>query len=256
MQSGVRSKIAHLDITCLNIYKLHNLMATKAKPKRKTVKKAVSRPALRAKSIHLKVKAGKPAKVKPLAKPQTKPRVKTPAASAPRSTTPQRIRSKRFASAIHAYEAAIKLIHAEHFEKAIKAFQNLIAEHPDEPEIQERAKVLIHASRNKIQEKGKTVLKSADDHYNVGIGDLNRRELDSAIQHLQQALKQAPKADHILYALAAANAMQGNRDQALNYLKQSIHYRPENRFQAARDSDFGNLQEDADFKGLLTSPEK
>src|SRR5437867_548814 len=107
-------------------------MATKAKPKRKTVKKAISRPALRAKSVHLKVKAGKTAKLKPRVKPQSKPRVKPAGASAPRSTTPQRIRSKHFASAIHAYEAAIKLMHAEHFEKAIKAFENLIAEHPDE----------------------------------------------------------------------------------------------------------------------------
>ena len=231
-------------------------MATKAKPKRKTVKKAVSRPVLRAKSVHLKVKARKTAKSKPRVKRQNKPRIKPSAPSAPRSTTPQRIRSKHFASAIHAYEAAIRLMHAEHFEKAIKAFGNLIAQHPDEPEIQERAKVLIHASEKKIQEKGRMVLKSADDHYNVGVADLNRRELDSAILHLQQALRQAPKADHILYALAAANAVQGNRDQALQYLKQSIHYRPENRFQAVRDSDFGTLHEDADFKGLVTPQEK
>jgi tetratricopeptide (TPR) repeat protein len=232
-------------------------MATKAKPKQKTVKKAASRPALRAKSVHLKVKAGKTAKTKPRVKPQAKSRVKPLEGSALRSTTPQRIRSNHLASAIQAYEAAIKLMHAEHFEKAIKAFENLIAEHPDEPEIQDRAKILIQASEKKIQERARAVvLKSADDLYNVGIADLNRRALDSALQHLQQALKQAPKGDHILYALAAANAMQGNRDQALQYLKQSIQYRPENRFQAVRDSDFETLYEDADFKGLVTPPEK
>ena len=147
-------------------------------------------------------------------------------------------------------------MHAEHFEKAIKGFENLIAEHPDEPEIQERAKVLIHACEKKIHEKGRTVLRSADDHYNVGIADLNRRELDSAIQHLQHALKLMPKADHVLYALAAASALQGSRDQALSYLKQSIHHRPENRFMAVRDTDFETLQEDADFRQLVTPPEK
>lgn len=147
-------------------------------------------------------------------------------------------------------------MHAEQFEKAIRCFEDLIAEHADEPEIQERAKVLIHASEKKIQEKARTVLRSADDHYNVGIADLNRRELSSAIEHLQHALKLTPKADHILYALSTANALQGNRDQALQYLKQSIHYRPENRFLAARDSDFESLQEDADFKQLVTPAEK
>jgi hypothetical protein len=69
------------------------------------------------------------------------------------------------------------------------------------------------------------------------------------------ALKLAPKADHI-YALAAANALRGDREQALNYLKQSIHCRPENRFMASRDIDFENLLEDADFKQLVTPPEK
>jgi tetratricopeptide (TPR) repeat protein len=90
----------------------------------------------------------------------------------------------------------------------------------------------------------------------VGIAELNRRELESAVQHLQQALKLAPKGDHILYALAAANALQGNRDQALAFLKQSINHRPENRFFAARDEDFNTLNEDSDFRQLVTSPEK
>jgi tetratricopeptide (TPR) repeat protein len=166
------------------------------------------------------------------------------------------VRSKHFASAIQAYEAGIKFMHAEQFERAIRCFEDLVAEHPEEPEIQERAKVLIHASEKKIQEKGRTVLRSADDHYNVGIADLNRRALSSAIEHLQHALKLAPKADHILYALATANALEGNRDQALHYLKQSIHHRPENRFLAARDSDFAPLQDDTDFKQLITPSEK
>jgi hypothetical protein len=50
--------------------------------------------------------------------------------------------------------------------------------------------------------------------------------------------------------------LQGNRDQALDYLRQSIQYRPENRFMASRDTDFEILLEDTDFKQLVTSPEK
>lgn len=147
-------------------------------------------------------------------------------------------------------------MHAEAFEKAIRCFEKLITEHPEEPEIQERAKVLIHASEKKLQEKARTVLRSSDDHYNVGVADLNRRELPSAIHHLEHALKLTPKADHVLYALAAANAIQGDRDQALHHLKQAIHFRPENRFLAVRDSDFASLQEDPDFRQLVTPPEK
>src|SRR5439155_9684999 len=153
--------------------------------------------------------------------------------STPAPTT-HRVRSKQFASAVHAYEAGLKAMHAEDFEKAKKILENLVTEYPDEPEVQERAKVLVSACEKKIHEKARTVLRSADDHYNIGIAYLNRRELDSALQHLQQALKLAPKADHILYALAAASALKGDREHALIYLKQSVQHRPENRFLAIR----------------------
>jgi tetratricopeptide (TPR) repeat protein len=178
------------------------------------------------------------------------------AAAASRSTSPERVRSSHFANAIQAYEAGLKLMHAEQFDNAIRCFEDLVNEHTDEPEIQERAKVLIHACEKKIHDRARTVLRSADDHYNVGIADLNRRELASAIEHLQHALKLTPKADHVLYALATANALQGNRDQALQHLKQAIQYRAENRFLAARDDDFEALQDDPDFKQLVASAEK
>jgi tetratricopeptide (TPR) repeat protein len=149
-------------------------------------------------------------------------------------------------------------MHAEEFEKAIRCFEDVISEHSEEPEIQERAKVLVHACEKKLQEqeKGRPVLRSAEDHYNVGVADLNRRNLPSAIQHLEHALKLAPKADHVLYALAAANAIQGNSDGALGYLKQAVHLRPQNRFLAARDNDFESLHENPEFQELVTPPEK
>jgi tetratricopeptide (TPR) repeat protein len=147
-------------------------------------------------------------------------------------------------------------MHAEDFAKAIKFFEALIAEHPEETEIQERAKVLMQACEKKIHARARAVLRSSDDHYNVGVADLNRRELDSALEHLQHALKLTPKGDHILYALAVASALKGERDRALEFLKQAIALRPENRFLAMRDSDFSALQEDPDFKQLVIPPEK
>jgi len=242
----------------------------KTKSKSKPAKKALSRASATAKSIHLNAQSAKASSrigSKPAAKTSTRRATKptkvearrtsaAPAFTSSRAASPERAASRHFASAIQAYEAGIKLMHAEEFEKAIRCFDELISEHPEEPEIQERAKVLIHACEKKIQDKGRTVLKSSDDHYNVGIADLNRRELGSAIEHLQQALRQTPKADHVLYALATANALKGNRDQALQYLKECMQYRPQNRFLATRDADFASLQEDPEFKHLVTSAEK
>lgn len=245
----------------------------KAKAKSKSIKKAAGRSVSTSKSMPLKAKTAKVVSrngssngSKPAAKSSSRTAIKpakietrrtTVAVASNRSAAPERARSKHFSSAIQAYEAGIKLMHAEQFDRAIQCFESLIADHAEEPEIQASAKLLLHACEKKVQEKAsRTVLRSADDHYNIAIAELNRREIASAIDHLLQALKQMPKAEHILYALATANALQGNRDQALQYLKQSFHYRPENRFLAARDTDFESLQEDADFRQLVAPAEK
>jgi tetratricopeptide (TPR) repeat protein len=243
-------------------------MATKAKLKAKAPKKPAGRVSGAAKSVRLKAKAAKngsrngsrngskpvprqasrrPSKVESRRTPVV---VSPPASGAPPA---DRSRSKAFVSAVQAYEAAIKLMHAEEFGKAKRCFEDLIAGHSEEPEIQERAKVLLHVCEKKIQDKGGKVLRSADDYYNVGVAELNRRQLDIAIDYLQQALKAMPKGDHIFYALATANALKGNRDQALQCLTQAIRYRGENRFLAARDSDFESLQEDPEFRQLIAA---
>ena len=90
----------------------------------------------------------------------------------------------------------------------------------------------------------------------MAIAFLNSGQVDSAMNHLQQALKLEPKGSHILYAIAAVNARKGNKEQAISFLKQSIHHGPENRFHAAQDNDFAILVEEPAFRELLTTPGK
>src|SRR6202030_1501908 len=94
-------------------------------------------------------------------------------ANAPRAVAVQKIRSREYASAVHAYESGLKLMHAEEYERAIKAFRELISEHSDEPEIKERTRVLMHDSEKNPQENARMILRSHDDHYNMCIAQLN-----------------------------------------------------------------------------------
>jgi len=158
--------------------------------------------------------------------------------------------------AVKALEVGIKLMYAEQYDKAIKCFQSLITDFPDEVEIQASAKANIHACEKKMHDRARSIIRSADDHYHVAVAFLNGGQLDSAMTHLQQALKMEPKGGHILYAIAAANALKGNKEQALSFLKQSIHHGPENRFHAAQDNDFAALVEEPGFRELLTTPGK
>jgi tetratricopeptide (TPR) repeat protein len=182
------------------------------------------------------------------------PRVESKAAA--KIAAPPKAPSKQFMGAVHAYESGIKLMYAEEYAKAIQRFNDLIANYPDEQEIQASAKARIQACEKKLQERARTTFRSADDHYNIAVALLNSGDLQEAVTHLQQALKLAPKGDHILYALAAANALLGNKDAAVSYLKQSIQHRPENRFQAAQDDDFRAMAEEPEFKDLVAPPEK
>jgi tetratricopeptide (TPR) repeat protein len=168
----------------------------------------------------------------------------------------QKPASRPISGAVKALEAGIKLMYAEQYDKAIKCFHTLIVDFPDEVEIQASARANIQACEKKMHDRARTVIRSADDHYYVAVAFLNGGQLDSAMSHLQQALKLEPKGGHILYAIAAANALKGNKEQALSFLKQSIHHGPENRFHAAQDNDFAALIEEPGFRELLTPPGK
>ena len=48
-------------------------------------------------------------------------------------------------------------MYAEDYGKAVKAFNKVIADYPEEPEIQASAKARIHACEKKLQERARTV---------------------------------------------------------------------------------------------------
>jgi len=231
-------------------------MPKKLKPSKGSAKKPQ-----KAKSVSKSVKTKKSIAA-PRRQPKAKGKVTVAAKAPPPKPQPkappkiERVPSKQFTGAVAALEAGIKLMYAEDYAKAVKAFNKVIAEYPEEPEIQASAKARIHARDSSLSERARTVFKTAHDHYNVAVALMNAGDVETAMTHLQSALKLAPKADHILYAMAAANALQGNRDQALNYLKQSIHHRAENRFQALQDNDFAVLAEEQAFKDLVAPPDK
>lgn len=264
------------------------MAAKKGSPKRDKPKKPAARKSLktaRNQSPKVRVKAAKPssAKTKPpkarakaapkktlnakklsappvkalKKKAETAPKVvrKAPAAVAKAAPPPPRVKPRKHPNALLAYESAIKSMHAEDYEKARSSFSELIRDYPEEPEVIGRARMLLAACEQKLRERKRVVIRSAEEHYDIAIAEMNARHFDKAQEHFQLALKQAPKADHVHYGLAAVHALRGNRELVLQYLAQAIRYRPENRFMAAKDADFEALMEDSDFQKLLSSPE-
>jgi tetratricopeptide (TPR) repeat protein len=98
-------------------------------------------------------------------------------------------------------------------------------------------------------------LRSAEDFYNYGIALLNTRQIDDARTHLEKALQMTPDADHVLYALAATQALAGDVSGAHDHLRRAIELEPKNRLLARQDGDFSTLSGQAPFQALLY-PEK
>ena len=237
---------------------------TKAKPAGKSASQARPAPKAAAKRTSA-AKATKGAKKKTVDKKAAakkkassrKSSRKATKAARPRAVPAKqakRVRPSTFSAALKLYESGLKLAHSEKFEPAKDKFKELIEQFPGESELLDRAHILIQACDKRILgQRSRPRLKTADDFYEVGVTELNGRRLDEAREHLERALKLEPKADYVLYALAAVSCLGGERDAALAHLKRAIEYRDQNRFLAAYDFDFASLSDDPEFIALITS---
>ena len=82
---------------------------------------------------------------------------------------------------------------------------------------------------------------------------MNVGDYVTAREHLEKLHKQAPKADYVIYGIAALDCLTGHVEDSLRRLDEAIKLNPQLRFQARNDSDFQNLAEDPRFTELLVS---
>ena len=80
---------------------------------------------------------------------------------------------------------------------------------------------------------------------------MNLGDYVSAREHLEKLLKQNPKADYVVYGMAALDCLTGHVEDSLKRLDEALRLNPQLRFQARNDSDFQNLAEDPRFTELL-----
>jgi tetratricopeptide (TPR) repeat protein len=147
------------------------------------------------------------------------------------------------------YEEALKQFQQQKYSRAKAALERVL-EGPTK-ELADRAQMHLRICEQRITRPPIPPLKSAEDHYTQGVALMNLGRWDEAREHLDRARKAAPKADHIVYAMAALDCLTGEADSAMQNLKVAIQLRPENRYHARNDEDFAFLQEDPRFTELL-----
>jgi len=153
-----------------------------------------------------------------------------------------------FQAAVRNFELGARAFQKQNYQKAREIFEKLASS--GAAGVAERALVHLRLCERKLSRPSPPPRK-AEDLYTLGVGALNSRRLDDAIEYLNKARKSAPKLEHICYALAAAYSLRGDAESALQHLKEAITLRRENRIQARRDEDFQALANDARFKELV-----
>jgi tetratricopeptide (TPR) repeat protein len=151
------------------------------------------------------------------------------------------------------YDEALGLFHQQKFQRAKQELEKVV-EGPSK-ELADRARMHIKIAEQRMKPSQEQNPRNFEEHYQRGVAMMNLGRWDDARESLDKARKLAPKADHIVYALAALDCLTGEADAALANLKIAIDLRGANRYHARNDEDFAFLQEDPRFTELLY-PEK
>jgi tetratricopeptide (TPR) repeat protein len=147
------------------------------------------------------------------------------------------------------YEEATQYFQQQKYLKAKQAFERVM--NGPSKELADRAGIHFRICEQRISKVAAPTLRSAEDYYHHGVAMMNLGRWDDARAALEKSQKLSPKADYVVYALAALDCLTGETESAMDNLKQAIALRPENRYLARNDEDFAYLQDDPRFTELL-----
>ena len=150
------------------------------------------------------------------------------------------------------FEQAIHLFNARKFAQARELFAKAAA--GPNKEMAHNADLHVRMCDSRL-EKPVVQLKTVEELYNYGVAMINTRNLPDAQHHLETALKLAPEADYVYYALALCRGLAGDLDGAHENLKRAIELEPRNRISARQDADFAGIINQPQIQQLLF-PEK
>jgi tetratricopeptide (TPR) repeat protein len=151
-------------------------------------------------------------------------------------------------STISHYESAIKLVHANKFDKAHEAFTKLLADAP--ADIAPSIRMYLNTCTTEM-EKGTAKFGSQEERYDYAVSLLNHGHYEDAREHFEAILKTDKLCDYAFYGLALLAAMTCDSPRCIEHLTEAIRLNPQNRLQARNDSDFESVADDPSFTELL-----
>ena len=145
-----------------------------------------------------------------------------------------------YEKALRAYEQALKLLHAGSFEKALRQFQGLFDDFPEERELHERCARYMQVCERELSTV--STPQTAEEHLYAATLALNNGAPDEAIQHLTASEQLNADPAQIHYMMALAKAGKEELESSADHLLRSIELDPDNRYLARHESAFDVLQ--------------
>lgn len=210
--------------------------ATKKALPKKSAKPPISTAKKKPSATASKQSAAKARSVRPTARPAAPPQPK----KAPAPST---------LAAVRAFEQALKSFNRHDFSTAKSAFVDILDKFGDQAEIAARTRTYLTISEQRLA-RAPSAPRGPDALYDQGVFELNKGNTREAIELFDKALKAEPRADHILYSLAAAYARLNDTSRAIDALRRAINIRSVHRPHARRDLDFASLRSNEDFQQL------
>ncbi len=146
------------------------------------------------------------------------------------------------------FQSATVLLQQGKFDKALAAFEKLLATAP--AELLERCKMYISICQRQLDKQGRT-FPTPEEHYDYAVSLLNTGYYEEAREEFGAILAAHPEADYALYGLALLDAITGRTQDCLGNLARAIELNPRNRLQARVDNDFQSMADDPRFTELL-----
>src|SRR5208282_6500610 len=164
--------------------------------------------------------------------------------------TPKRavVEDPKHIQAVQNYESGLRALQEHKFEKAKGLLQKVLT--GPNKSLVDRAQVHI-LTCDKHVDAPALQFKTTEEHYDYAVSLINAGDYVTAREQLDKLLKQNPKAEFVLYGLAALHCLTGHVEESLKTLDEAIQAKPGLRFQARNDTDFQNLAEDPRFTELL-----
>ena len=146
------------------------------------------------------------------------------------------------------FQSAMVLLQQGKFDKALAAFEKLLAAAP--PELLERCKMYLSICQKQL-DKPPLTFSTPEEHYDYAISLLNTGYFEDSREHFNAILASHPMADYVYYGMALLDAITGQPQECLQNLARAIELNPRNRLQARVDNDFQNIVDDPRFTELL-----